>query len=509
MKQTIDDYFIFIPINTIKYQLMVVVFFTVVFIKLSETNSLPHFCIFMAAAAADLTFITDLDVLKDNFTMKLCVIRLWTLECYYNKDEIFSIQVILMEEHGNKIQGYVPNAYVYKFRKVLKEGEAFFIKNPNLAKIDEDVIGLVVAIGEINARNEDRKMHKMRLQIQDANGSQLDVNLWGDYCYKFSDYIQKNANILRIVIILQFAKINVWQDRRYVNTYYDVSKFIINSDIDEIKVFKKSLNEDGPHENSPCTFSYMKSNRISEKDGFLLNHEPKTISDIFEPIEVKKILQFLSIFLISVFLDIVYVVNTLVPNNPSDEPNVTGSLKNVTYECRNPKCTKTETSTFPRFMISVRVQDHTGSITLTMFEQDANKFLKISAKDLVAKTAKLGFCTNVYPSDIKALKDMKLAFIVSVSKYNVQRNSNQYTISNISDDETLIEELEKKFVVAEGGNSQSFEHGTTDCESQDNIFIKDVISHTDDNVTPMNVFKSTATSPNKNLDATKDLKRAL
>ncbi|CAI9295325.1 unnamed protein product [Lactuca saligna] len=224
---------------------MVVVFFTVVLKKLSEANSLPHLCIY-TAAAADLTFIPDLDVLKDIFTMKLCVIRLWTLECYYNNDQIFSIQ-------GNKIQGYGPNAYVYKFRKVLKEGEAFFIKNPNLAKIDEDVIGLVVAIGEIDARNEDRKRHKMRLQIQDAN---------------------------------------------------------------------------------------------------------------------------------------------------------------------------------------------------------------------------LRFCTNVYPSGIKALKDMKLAFIVYVSKYNVQRNNNQYTISKISDDETLIEELEKKFFVAEGGNLLSFEHGTTDCESQDNIFIK-------------------------------------
>ncbi|CAH1435656.1 unnamed protein product [Lactuca virosa] len=355
-------------VGACKYRLMVVVFFTAVFKKLSEANSLPHLCIYMVVAAADLTFIPDLDVLKDSFTMKLRVIRLWTLECYYNKDEIFSIQVILMDEQGNKIEGYVPNAYVYKFRKVLKEGEAFFIKNLNLAKIDEDVIGLVLAIGEIDARNEDRKRHKMRLQIHDVDGSQLDVNLWGDYCYKFSDYIQNNVNILRIVIILQFAKINVWQDRRYVNTYYDVSKFIINSDIDEIKVFKK------------------------------------------------------------------------------------------------------------RFMISVRVQDHTGSITLTMFEQDAKKLLKISAKDLVAKTAKLGFCTNVYPSDIKALKDMKLAFIVSVSKYNVQRNNNQYTISKISDDETLIEELDKKFVVAEGSNSQSFEH---------------------------------ATSPKKNLDATKGLKRAL
>ncbi|CAH1453009.1 unnamed protein product [Lactuca virosa] len=150
-------------------------------------------------------------------------------------------------------------------------------------------------------------------------------------------------------------------------------------------------------------------------------------------------------------------------------------------------------------MIPVRIQDHTGSITLTMFEQDVKKLLKISAKDLVAKTAKLGFCTNVYPSDINVLKDMKLAFIVSVSKYNVQRNTNQYTISRISDDEILIEELEKK-----GGNSQSFEHVTIDCESQDNIFIK-----IDDNVTLMNVFKSTATSPKKNLDATKGLKRAL
>nr|KAJ0204649.1 hypothetical protein LSAT_V11C500284680 [Lactuca sativa] len=49
--------------------------------------------------------------------------------------------------------------------------------------------------------------------------------------------------------------------RRYVSTYYDVSKFIINNDIDEIK------------------------------DEFVLNHELKTISDIFKPIEANKILQ--------------------------------------------------------------------------------------------------------------------------------------------------------------------------------------------------------------------------
>ena len=57
----------------------------------------------------------------------------------------------------------------------------------------------------------------------------------------------------------------------------DVTMWLINS-----------LNQDGPHENSSSTFSYMKSNRSSDKDDFVLNHELKTISDIFKPIEVTK-----------------------------------------------------------------------------------------------------------------------------------------------------------------------------------------------------------------------------
>nr|KAJ0209027.1 hypothetical protein LSAT_V11C400213870 [Lactuca sativa] len=114
---------------------MVIVFFTVVFKTFSEANSLPHLCIYMAAG--DFTLIRDLDVLKDIFTMKLRVIRLWTLDNYYNKNELFSIELILMGEEGNKIQGYVPKAYIYKFKKLLKEGEAFIIKSPNLAKMQE------------------------------------------------------------------------------------------------------------------------------------------------------------------------------------------------------------------------------------------------------------------------------------------------------------------------------------------------------------------------------------
>nr|KAJ0206905.1 hypothetical protein LSAT_V11C500284690 [Lactuca sativa] len=91
--------------------------------------------------AADFTLIRDLDILKDMFTMKVRVVRLWTMECYYKKDIIFTIQVILID-----VQVY----YIY----VLKEGEVFFIKDPNLAKIDEDKFQLTDQMQKLSFNRE-------------------------------------------------------------------------------------------------------------------------------------------------------------------------------------------------------------------------------------------------------------------------------------------------------------------------------------------------------------------
>nr|KAJ0188585.1 hypothetical protein LSAT_V11C900474630 [Lactuca sativa] len=63
--------------------------------------------------------------------------QLCTLDSYYNKNELFSVELILMDKEGNKIQGYVHKAYIYKFKKLLKEGETFIFKSPNLAKMQE------------------------------------------------------------------------------------------------------------------------------------------------------------------------------------------------------------------------------------------------------------------------------------------------------------------------------------------------------------------------------------
>ncbi|CAH1430177.1 unnamed protein product [Lactuca virosa] len=402
-------------------------------------------------AQPNVTLISDLDILKDDSTIKVKVINLWNLFSFYNKDELFSIELILIDEQGTKIQANVLRKNIYRFKNILKDGLAFYIQCPSFASqrmggftltrqhhkltfvrntvltechdfsgpafgfefVDYqsiislthpkntaiDVIGLVVAIGEMGRDNDDIKKHRLNIQIQDAN-----VNLWGDFAYKMQGFLDNNSHNLRIIVIIQFAKLSIWRDRPTVNTYFSVSKLFINTDIDEINVFKKSLDGDDRPDSSTNTFTLMKSNKVSEHDDFMVKFQLKTIADVSEPVE-------------------------------------------------------------------------------------------------------LGFSTQLYPGEINALKGLKLAFKISISRFNVSNNNNQYSICRVSDDEKLIEELENKFTVSQVGNSQSFDIGEADSESQDNRILKDAISGTDDNITPYTVDKNSATSPMKGFNTPTALKR--
>ncbi|CAH1423807.1 unnamed protein product [Lactuca virosa] len=431
-------------------------------------------------AQPNVTLIADLDVLKDDSAIKVRVINLWNLFSFYNKDELFSIELILIDEQGTKIQANVTRKNIYRFKNILKDGLTFYIKCPSFASqrmggftltrqdhklifvheivvtecydfsgptfgfefvdyqsiislvhpenIAIDVIGLVVAFGEMVRDNDDKKKHRLNIQIQDANGLQLSVNLWGDFAYKMQHFLDNNPHNLRIIVILQFAKLSIWRDRPTVNTYFSVSKLFINTDIDEINVFKKSLDGDDRPDSSTNTLTRMKSNKVSEHDDFMVNFQLKTISEVSIPLEV------------------CCNYKAFRPPGANDQPNADGLTNG--YECHNKDCTKTETSVIPRFMIPLRVQDSTGTVTLTMFERDGKYLLKKSAKDLFNKTLQLGFSTAFYPGEINALKGLKLAFKISNTSMSQKGTTN---------------------IV---GTSQSFDIGKADFESQDNRILK-------------------------------------
>nr|KAJ0201942.1 hypothetical protein LSAT_V11C600327350 [Lactuca sativa] len=87
-----------------------------------------------------------------------------------------------------------------------------------LCNTEDDVMGLVIAIAELQRDHSDKSKHMLNIHIQDAKGLQLRVNLWGDYAYKMQDYIHNNPDN---------------HHRPSVSTYFTSSKLFINSDIDE------------------------------------------------------------------------------------------------------------------------------------------------------------------------------------------------------------------------------------------------------------------------------------
>nr|KAJ0225865.1 hypothetical protein LSAT_V11C100048250 [Lactuca sativa] len=56
---------------------------------------------------------------------------------FLQNNEIWSIEMILIDEYGNKIQAAVSKRNIYRFKNVVKDGMAFYIKGPNFAALCE------------------------------------------------------------------------------------------------------------------------------------------------------------------------------------------------------------------------------------------------------------------------------------------------------------------------------------------------------------------------------------
>ncbi|CAI9302592.1 unnamed protein product [Lactuca saligna] len=124
-------------------------------------------------------------------------------------------------------------------------------------------------------------------------------------------------------------------------------------------------------------------------------------------------------------------------------------------------------------------------------------------------TSYRGDSLDFYPDEINALKGLKLAFKVSVTNFNVSKKNNQYGIARISEDASIIEQLQTKLNDSQPSNEQSLDFGSADLQSQDIKNAKDAISGTDDNITPSTLDKNETTSPMKTLTTTPILKRNL
>ncbi|XP_035838217.1 uncharacterized protein LOC110901544 [Helianthus annuus] len=91
--------------------------------------------------------------------------------------------------------------------------------------------------------------------------------------------------------------------------------------------------------------------------------------------------------------------------------------------CTNDKCEGVDIYSIPRFKIPIRVQDSSGTVSLTLFVFEAYKILKKTAKELLSiqdQVVNSGEIPNPYPEIFDTLIGKRYAFIISVKDYNIE-----------------------------------------------------------------------------------------
>ncbi|CAI9297281.1 unnamed protein product [Lactuca saligna] len=480
-------------------------------------------------------YLNNIDQIDEKSHIKVRVLKIWN---FVRNNKVCSIEMIIMDEEGTQYQARVFNQNFSRFRHLLKEDESYIVIKPNMAavtngfsytghkqtltldwksilkKCDDfsgpvngfmfvdfnsiieqtcpkdtffDVIGHIVSFRPLETSNPVPSKHYIKVTLSNLDSVHLKVTIFGSQAYQISEYLKNNPTVNFVVIVMQFLKLNIWNGLGEAKSHFEVTKLFINSDIYEINEFKNKLK---CHDNFGITeksITTLQSYSSSYTDDFKGNFPLKTICEITEPIKEMKFLLVASIVNIRQNLPWYYEACKKcgkkiipVPKTNHSYTNPEGISETMVVECTNAQCKKSEF-------------------------QEARRLLNISAYELKKIHDAAGDSDALFPMQLNVLKNRKFGFVVDITEYNVNNYNNIYTVLRVTEDMSIVCELESKIELM---SIQSVSLNQVALESDDVVqpVQKDVISQTDESFTPSTVDKSTATSPCK---ISGDLKRNL
>ncbi|XP_035843808.1 uncharacterized protein LOC118490344 [Helianthus annuus] len=197
------------------------------------------------------------------------------------------------------------------------------------------------------------------------SNKQIFVTLWDGYADQIMEYESSNRGHLS------------------VSNLYTVTRVLINSDIDEVAEFKQRFIEKLSPEMSSSYSGLSSSVAKSATEEFL--------SD----------LTFFSHW--TRFVVIVGTIKSFASNNEwfynactncnkkvstvtvvkEKQDGTDGSEEVTVLECKTDICNTRTVTSIPRIRLYIRVQDCTGIVSLTLFEREVTKLLKVNANQLL------------------------------------------------------------------------------------------------------------------------------
>ncbi|KAI3705579.1 hypothetical protein L1987_75818 [Smallanthus sonchifolius] len=416
-----------------------------------------------------ITMLNELDAKDYDFTIKVRVIRMWRNVNKKNPKDSYSIEMIVVDEQGTRMHATCQSKWFSVFEKFFEQGACLkiqcptlgsnfanfkFIDNPhklcifNKTKIVkcDDLFGSFYGFRFTHFTSIKDKSAPENETI-DVIGSVVrcfdtakKVGFHGMECKRRTMQIEDpEGNSIYVTLFDEYEE----QFSKYTSENKDVTTIVIILQFGRLQWFG----------GKPYVFNTYKVTRL------FVNDDIDEIN-LFKKRCSKKVLR---------------KVITIPKGDGSDE----FEEQNV-FECLTPKCAQEAVSAEPRIKLGIRVQDATGMISLTLFDGEANRIFRKSTKEFLEKYLEGGY-NRLLPDEFYDLMDKKYAFKIEITDFNLKTGKQVYTIAKMTDDSSIIGELEIFFTSNEVDDYASMNAMSVDVQSQET----DVVSFCGDNGTPI------------------------
>ncbi|XP_054808645.1 uncharacterized protein LOC129310753 [Prosopis cineraria] len=243
--------------------------------------------------AATFNCIRSINQSREDWKIKVCIVRLWSIAPHAVSNEPTSLEMVLQDEAGDRIGAFVRKGVARHHSRFLREGRAFILMQFGVVEnsgsyrtthhafkvmfqysttvrpvVDNnkihshgfyftpfsdiicgdsreeylvDIIGRLAAVGEIqkvvvNGRQEQR----LDILLDDDKRNYLEVTLWGALANDVLRYM-KGPTHCPIIVIVQWCKIRVFKGIKKVSNSLFASHLFIHPTMDEVSTFVESV----------------------------------------------------------------------------------------------------------------------------------------------------------------------------------------------------------------------------------------------------------------------------
>ncbi|PWA56462.1 replication protein A 70 kDa DNA-binding subunit B [Artemisia annua] len=427
------------------------------------------------------TSLCNVDPMLEDIKIQVRCISIWRSHAPNMSHSPWSLDFLVQDEQGNRIQCSVKKNIMHKYEGIIEEGKCYrisnfvvadnsgkfpllghmykivFYKNTILTRIkdfDENSMGFkFVSIGEINSK---------QFKDNDVVGNICRVIGWSVVFFyatanMFVSYAFNRENAGHVVLIVQLAKLKYWKgemayviDNVSVSPVMNGTKIFINADLPEVRSFKTSYQKRDGFDESALKIEILSPTKtILTPKTFFKGASRKNVRDIRDSFNEVNCVVYAKIHKIQKEFGWCYPACKQCSRiaKKSWRCDMHGMLKSVTH----------------RYKVIVRVIDHTGSASLILFDNMIQRLLDIPCVNL-----KEQYDDDDFPTELDILIGKKKLFRFLYSKFNINNNNHVYQVKMISDEKSMIKKFKEGFVYEEDSDKDSDEEYDEDATCVNN-----------------------------------------